>query len=88
MTMLTVYTTREIKQLSNPACSPQYTVTIPVGTRCKLPPIGPAYVEEIEKVEGGNSHDLKYYYIWISRDDVTFHDWKTFQADNTAARAG
>ena len=31
------YTKREIKQLSSPACSPQYTVTIPKGTRVRLP---------------------------------------------------
>ena len=86
--MLNVFTTREIKQLSSPAFSPQYTVTIPIGTRCKLPPTGKAYVDDINKVQGSNRHDLKHYYIWIDVADVSFHDWKTFQSDNTAARVG
>ena len=64
------HTTREIKQLSSPACSPQYTVTIPAGTCVRLFEAGRAVVEDIAKVQGGNAHDLKHYYVWIDLADV------------------
>ena len=64
------YTKREIKQLSSPACSPQYTVTIPKGTRVRLPVPGAAVVDDTATVIGSNAHDLQHYYVWIDLADV------------------
>jgi hypothetical protein len=48
----------DIKQLSSPACSPQYTVTIPKETRVRLPVPGAAVVDDTAKVIGTNAQDL------------------------------
>jgi 3D (Asp-Asp-Asp) domain-containing protein len=64
------YTKREIKQLSSPACSPQYTVTIPKGTRIRLPVPGAAVVDDTAKVIGSNAEDLQHYFVWIDLADV------------------
>jgi hypothetical protein len=61
---------REIKQPSRPACSPQYTMTIPKGTRVSLPVPGAAVVDDTAKVVGSNAHDLQHYFIWIDLADV------------------
>jgi 3D (Asp-Asp-Asp) domain-containing protein len=64
------YTKREIKQLSSPACSLQYTVTIPKGTRVRLPVAGAAVVDDTAKVIGSNAADLQHYFTWIDLADV------------------
>jgi 3D (Asp-Asp-Asp) domain-containing protein len=48
----------DIKQLSSPACSPQYTMTIPKETRVRLPVPGAAVVDDTAKVIGTNAQDL------------------------------
>lgn len=67
-------TKREIKQLSSPACSPRYTVTIPAGTECEPVPRHPRRcgfaVKDVTKVIGSNPHDLKYYFVWIDDCEV------------------
>ena len=69
--MLNMTQYREIKQLSSPACSPQYTVTIPKGTRVRLLPVpGAAMVDDTAKVICSNAHDLQHYYVWIDLANV------------------
>jgi 3D (Asp-Asp-Asp) domain-containing protein len=64
------YTKREIKQQSRPACSPQYTVTIPKGTRVRLPVPGAAVVDDTATVIGSNAQDLQHHFVWIDLADV------------------
>jgi 3D (Asp-Asp-Asp) domain-containing protein len=64
------YTKREIKQLSSPARWPQYSVTIPKGTRVRLPVPGAAVVDDTANVIGSNAHDLQHYYVWVDLADV------------------
>jgi 3D (Asp-Asp-Asp) domain-containing protein len=68
------YTKREIKQPSRPASSPQNTVTIPKGTRVRLPVAvavaGAAVVDDTAKVIGSNAQDLQHYFVWIDLADV------------------
>ena len=68
------YTKREIKQPSRPASSPQNTVTIPKGTRVRLPVAvavaGAAVVDDTAKVIGSNAADLQHYFTWIDLADV------------------
>jgi hypothetical protein len=64
------YTKREIKQLSSPARSPQYTVTIPKETRVRLPVPGAAVVDDTAMVIGSNAQDLQHYFVWIDLADV------------------
>jgi 3D (Asp-Asp-Asp) domain-containing protein len=64
------YSKREIKQPSRPASSPQYTVTIPKGTRVRLPVPDAAVVDDTAKVIGSNAADLQHYFTWIDLADV------------------
>lgn len=65
-------TTRELRKLSSPAQHPHYLMTIPAGTRCERVPGqgGGIAVADVSKVRGGNAHDLKHYYVWLSPDEV------------------
>jgi hypothetical protein len=63
-------TARDLTKTSSPACSPQYQMTIPAGTRCKRLDQG-IVVDDTSRVAGGNAHDLAHYYIWLTEDDVT-----------------
>lgn len=64
-------TTRQIKIMSSPACSPRYLMTIPAGTLVEFvggrPVVDPA---DFHKVAGGNAHDMVHYYLWLPRDAV------------------
>jgi hypothetical protein len=62
-------TSKELKKASSPAQSPQYTMTIPAGTRCVRKGNG-IVVADISKVIGGNDHDLQRYHIWIYESEV------------------
>jgi hypothetical protein len=62
-------TKRELKIQSSPAQHPQYTMTVPRGTRCELVD-GCPVVADTSKVIGGNTHDLVHYYIWIPAGSV------------------
>jgi hypothetical protein len=62
-------TARELTKLSSPACSPQYTMTIPAGTRVDYVD-GMPVVGDTSKVIGGNAHDLEHYYIWLDPNEV------------------
>jgi hypothetical protein len=75
-------TKQELKVLSSPACSPQYEMTIPKGTRCEI--VGDsAVVKDTGKVIGGNAHDLEHYYIWLRSDDVEEQrSWKWEMLDH------
>lgn len=66
---VTYVTARELQKVSSPAQSPQYTMTIPAGTRCKIVD-GRFVVDDTSKVVGGNPHDLAHYYIWLDDADV------------------
>lgn len=68
-----IVTARELKKLSSPACSPQYTMTIPAGVRCAriATNSGPRpVVADVAKVINSNQHDLEHYYIWLDDADV------------------
>jgi hypothetical protein len=62
-------TTKELTKVSSPAESPQYTMTIPAGTRCAWKGNG-IVVADLSKVIGGNDHDLQHYHIWIYESEV------------------
>jgi hypothetical protein len=62
-------TVKDIKVMSSPACSPQYEMTVPKGTRCYVVN-GLPVVDDVSKVIGGNPHDLQHYYIWLNHSDV------------------
>lgn len=62
-------TVRRLKKLSSPACSPQYTVTIPAGTRCEEKD-SRFVVADTSKVTGSNAHDLEHYYVWLDDSEV------------------
>jgi hypothetical protein len=62
-------TSKELKKVSSPALSPQYTMTIPAGTRCARKGNG-IVVADISKVIGGDEHDLQHYHIWIYESEV------------------
>lgn len=68
--MTNLVTRNEVKVLSSPACSPQYTMTVPAGTRCKIVQ-GKPVVDDVSKVIGSNDHDLAHYYVWLEDSDVT-----------------
>ncbi len=80
---MTLLTKRDIKQLSSPACHPQYEITIPRGTRCKVieGPGGGIVVDELHKIWGSNAHDLTHYYVWVQPDDVTGSVWQEITED-------
>ncbi|MFY9840120.1 MAG: hypothetical protein WAK55_27345 [Xanthobacteraceae bacterium] len=46
------------------------TVTIPKGTRVRLPVAGAAVVDDTAKVIGSNAADLQHYFTWIDLADV------------------
>ena len=46
------------------------TVTIPKGTRVRLPVAGAAVVDDTAKVIGSNAQDLQHYFVWIDLADV------------------
>lgn len=66
---MTLVTKRDLVKLSSPACHPRYEMRIPAGARCKLVS-GLPVVDDTTKVQGGNEHDLRHYYIWLEHSDV------------------
>ena len=80
------FTKREIRQLSSPACSPRYTVTIPAGTECELitrkPRRSDYAVKDVSKVRGSNPHDLKYYFVWIDESEIEDRDSLRYWAEH------
>jgi hypothetical protein len=67
-------TTKELTKVSSPAKSPQYTMTIPAGTRCARKGNG-IVVADISKVIGANAHDLQQYHIWVYESEVEEVGW-------------
>jgi hypothetical protein len=62
-------TKHNVEVTSSPACHPQYVMTVPAGTLCKLID-GKPVVAETSKIIGGNPFDLAHHYVWLSADDV------------------
>lgn len=70
--MSEIRTTRQVKTMSSPACSPRYLMTIPAGTLVEIVSGRPVVaLADLGKVEGSNAHDLAHYYVWLPQDAVS-----------------
>lgn len=66
MTHVTAY---QLTKTSSPACSPQYQMIVPKGTRVDYVD-GKPVVGDVTRVLHGNAHDLAHYYIWLEPQEI------------------